>query len=269
MGPRGRRQVFRISYLNCGAEWLSSLVALGLLGFYSFALITTPLQQRGADNYKLLASNVILSAYMRLCYILHTSSKTYMLLKHGPVETTALPLQAQIGRISSFMFIVEPGHFVCLCWITHISFPFKSCSGLSYWAACSSLHIMSTIFVAAWVLTGLAFAFLILCFTIFERGRGNNMERTLRMAPIPNHIRESLINALPISEEPPADGEVCAICCDLEEPNEEGPTRWRILPCGHRFHPTCVDEWLKKGHVQLADMTQLLGQENSPRTQSP
>jgi len=34
---------------------------------------------------------------------------------------------------------------------------------------------------------------------------------------------------------------LCAICFESETQLE-----WRLLPCGHRFHPGCVDEWLKK-----------------------
>jgi hypothetical protein len=46
------------------------------------------------------------------------------------------------------------------------------------------------------------------------------------MAPIPNHIRESVINALPLSEDGPNDGDVCAICFELEEQKEDGKTQW-------------------------------------------
>lgn len=164
------------------------------MGFYSFALITTPEDERGATTFKLLAANVLMSCYMRLCYIMHTSSKTYVLVKRGETEIDVLPMMNLINSVSSAMFVVEPGHFVCLCWITHISFPFKPCDGLSYWAACSSLHITSTIFVAAWILTGLALAFLTMCFTMFERSRSQEMERTLReMAPIPSQVFRSLL----------------------------------------------------------------------------
>lgn len=55
------------------------------------------------------------------------------------------------------MFIVEPGHFIALCWITHHAFPLKACADmrLESWAMCTSLHIISSIFVAMWVCTGI------------------------------------------------------------------------------------------------------------------
>lgn len=184
-----RAQTYQINRWNILAEWMSSAAAVSLISFYSFALLTTPTDQRISTTYKLLAANVIMSCYMRLCYILHTSSKSYVLIKEGETETASLPFMHVIESVSSAMFLVEPGHFVCLCWITHISFPFKPCDGLPYWAACRSLHVTSTIFVAAWILTGLAFAFITMCFTMFERSRSNEVHRTLRnMAPIPSQV---------------------------------------------------------------------------------
>jgi len=185
-----RTQTYRINRWNIVAEWISSVVAVSLISLYSFALLTTPSDQRSSTTYKLLAANVLMSCYMRLCYVLHTSSKSYVLIKEGETETANLPLMNLIESVSSAMFLVEPGHFVCLCWITHISFPFKPCDGLSYWAACTSLHVTSTIFVAAWTLTGLAFAFITMCFTMFERSRSNEVHRTLRnIAPIPSQVK--------------------------------------------------------------------------------
>ncbi len=43
------------------------------------------------------------------------------------------------------------------------------------------------------------------------------------------------IQALPTSLEPPANGDVCGVCLD-----SQAQAPWRLLPCGHRFHSSCV-----------------------------
>jgi hypothetical protein len=224
---RRPRQVFKITYWNVLAEWISTAIALSLLSFYSFALITSPSEDEDSLPFKLLSANVILSVYMRICYILQSVSKTYVLAKQGPVDTTDLPMQSQINSFSCLMGFVEPGHFVCLCWITHVAFPFKPCDDLSAGSAvCTSLHITSTIFISMWVFTALAFIVLIACFARWERNGGRNADisNTLRLSPIPDHIREGIINNLPLSNDAPDDGEVCAICCERDL--SENPTLW-------------------------------------------
>ena len=125
-----------------------------------------------------------MSTYMRICYVLTTISKTYVLYTQGPREVSILPGQVhapppttplsqrvppprtsssamtcrtslplntharvavasparspQVGSddgaraqgvidgIGVMMFIVEPGHFIALCWITHHAFPLKA-----------------------------------------------------------------------------------------------------------------------------------------------
>jgi hypothetical protein len=47
------------------------------------------------------------------------------------------------------------------------------------------------------------------------------------------------IDMLPITDSPPDD--ICVTC--LEQPNEGD--QWRVLPCQHKFHPECIDDWLK------------------------
>lgn len=49
---------------------------------------------------------------------------------------------------------------------------------------------------------------------------------------------------LPLSDEGPADDGVCATC--LERATE---SQWRVLPCNHRFHPGCVDPWLRENRT--------------------
>jgi magnesium-transporting ATPase (P-type) len=236
MRRRQARPTFKITYWSVFAEWISTGIALSLLSFYSFALISSPPGDEDSLSFKLLSANVILSVYMRICYIMQSISKTYVLVKNGPIDTTVLPLQAQINSFSCLMGFVEPGHFVCLCWITHIAFPFKLCEDLSSESSvCTALHITSTIFISMWIFTGLAFILLFACFARWDRngGRNGDISNTLRMAPIPDHIREGIINSLPISNDAPEDGEVCAICCDREL-DDQHPTQWSET---YRFKP--------------------------------
>jgi hypothetical protein len=216
---------------------------------------------------------------------------------------------------------VEPAHFICLCWITHVAFPLSPCpEGVSQ-HTCISLHVASTIFVCMWILTGLAVIVLIVTVTFFDRNRQQNsrwwedtfgnqaVESSLRLTQLPDPLREQIVGNLPTTSEPPADGEPCAICFDVDTQQEwycnsfacscafrpvcvfvfrlcventrhiayllyctwrvctpcalasssgailaqrqsvtvvAYPHLRRILPCGHRFHPACVDEWIKK-----------------------
>ncbi len=133
-------------------EWCTSFTSIGLLSFYSFALVTTPDVQRDVEAYKLLVASVLISVYMRMCYFLHTVSKTYAMYKNGgPLETQILPFQRTINSLSSLMFIAEPAHFVCVCWITHLSFPFKELQGLSYWAVCT-IYVILHVYLCVCVL---------------------------------------------------------------------------------------------------------------------
>eukprot|EP00288_Rhodomonas_lens_P013082 CAMPEP_0177693468 /NCGR_PEP_ID=MMETSP0484_2-20121128/2415_1 /TAXON_ID=354590 /ORGANISM="Rhodomonas lens, Strain RHODO" /LENGTH=300 /DNA_ID=CAMNT_0019204279 /DNA_START=274 /DNA_END=1173 /DNA_ORIENTATION=+ len=233
------RPMFKITKAGVLREWLTTAFSLGLLSFYSFALITSPSSDRNKGNYKLLAGYVIMSAYMRLCYILQTLSKTYVLYKQGECEVPEIPMQTQIGIFCCLMCLVEPGHFICLCWITHVAFPLRPCHDLSYWATCASLHISSTVFVSLWILTFLAvFVFFGIFFT-GQRFRRMDIQSTLQLAPMPDAMRSTIIENLPLSDDPPPEGEVCAFCLE-----REGEEQWRVLPCEHRFHAKCVDDWL-------------------------
>ena len=67
--------------------------------------------------------------------------------------------------------MVEPAHFICLCWITHVAFPMRECDkDVTKWT-CVALHVASTIFVGMWIVTGLAVIILIITVTFFDRNR--------------------------------------------------------------------------------------------------
>jgi len=243
-----------------------------------------------------------MSAYMRVCYLLSLIGKTYVLKTQGPGEVAELPHQRLIDAVGSLLFIVEPGHFVALCWITHYCFPMKPCTEMGFQSGmiCLAFHMISTSFVTSWICTLIAIAALV-AGVVFAaptlRRRRNDRQglaAALQMAPIPDQFREQLVNQLPVTHVAPEDGSpppspahpraalpppprqlrdtgaapealrppihpavgagaraaaadaaagagLCAICFE-----EEAESAWRLLPCGHRFHPACVDEWLKK-----------------------
>jgi hypothetical protein len=55
-----------------------------------------------------------------------------------------------------------------------------------------------------------------------------------------NQYANALITKyLPITSTPPNDN-TCAICI---EDHKEGD-QWKTLPCGHKYHPTCIQPWI-------------------------
>eukprot|EP00961_Rhodomonas_salina_P060631 813986-Rhodomonas_salina.1 len=68
-----------------------------------------------------------------------------------------------------------------------------------------------------------------------------------RSAQMARQRRMRVVHTLPTTAEPPPDGDVCGVCLEILA-NVEGVTgvTWRVLPCGHRFHAVCVDEWLAR-----------------------
>ena len=144
---------------------------------------------------------------------------------------------------------VEPAHFICLCWITHVAFPLSPCDEGVSQHTCISLHVASTIFVCMWILTGLAVIVLIVTVTFFDRNRQQNsrwwedtfgnqaVESSLRLTQLPDPLREQIVGNLPTTSEPPADGEPCAICFDVDTQQE-----WycNSFPCSCACRPACV-----------------------------
>jgi len=94
---------------------------------------------------QLLVAYVFMSAYMRLCYVLTTISKTYLLMQQGPCESSTLPGQQHINTISGFMFMVC--FYFCDVFCECFFFPVGS---VCQWHA-SSIFFGSTCGVAIWI----------------------------------------------------------------------------------------------------------------------
>lgn len=78
------------------------------------------------------------------------------------------------------------------------------------------------------------------------RNNNNNNSNLNRSSSSRFSVRRMLstmiLSNLPISTTPP-DDKTCSIC--LVEATDTDQQQWKMLPCQHKFHPACIDEWLK------------------------
>ncbi|EKX43922.1 hypothetical protein GUITHDRAFT_140064 [Guillardia theta CCMP2712] len=238
-GGQYSRRILRINRFTILMDVVTTSIAVGLVIFYIFSLASAPLETQSEMDFKLLLAYVCFTVILRIFYMIQLIAKLKVYWEHGPCEVTELPFQNLIDFVGKFVPLVEPGHIICLCWMTSRVFPFKSC-GVTYWAVCRSMQIASTVFVAIWIFTGLFVLFVIFSIAFYGGNQARRSE-VLTMTPIPDPLRHSIINNLPISHNAPPDNDPCAICFEVDTQHE-----WRVLPCGHRFHPNCIDDWLRK-----------------------
>ncbi|EKX36329.1 hypothetical protein GUITHDRAFT_155286, partial [Guillardia theta CCMP2712] len=238
-----RGNVVKINRFVLIFEWTTTAVTSCLLVFYWYGILASPEEMQNSRSYKVLLVYSIIYAYLRLCYLVKTLSKTYVYLKDGPSEREVLPGQEFIDSIAKLQPLAEKMHILCVCLITHNVFPFRPCVPMTFWAVCTSLHIASLIFVTLCILLLVVSTCMVAFIIVTERRRNRNEDASThyRFLPLVDPIRNRIIANLPITQQAPPDGEPCAICFEIDT-----ETDWRLLPCGHRFHPSCIDDWLKK-----------------------
>jgi len=250
-------------------------VNLSLLAFYCFAIFSTPFtdDQRETEGWRLLAAFAPAHAYTQLYHFLITLAKAVFLRRHGPGHTDMLPGEDKIQCLAVFYTLAVFAKFALQFGIAVKFFPTRDCGSLTYWAVCISLRIAAVMFVlyVAFVAMGVCLWCCGVCVNSVREGRSRQhgpggsmqgqmagaMESGLRFIPLPVSIRSALIKKLPITSEPP-EGDVCAVCLETGGPGAS----WRMLPCGHRFHPDCSDGWLAENGTCptcRSDATQGLG----------
>eukprot|EP00277_Geminigera_cryophila_P021519 CAMPEP_0179463378 /NCGR_PEP_ID=MMETSP0799-20121207/45468_1 /TAXON_ID=46947 /ORGANISM="Geminigera cryophila, Strain CCMP2564" /LENGTH=413 /DNA_ID=CAMNT_0021266649 /DNA_START=139 /DNA_END=1377 /DNA_ORIENTATION=+ len=244
--------------------------------FYCYATLSTPLEGQVSRSWKLLLGYTLLL----LLDLLHRSILLIrmhaFLSRFGEGETDELPLEGL--RHFDVLSHAASAYFVVACWITHAQFPLRPCEDLDYKLACNALHTISFSFMIWLIITVIVIFVSTSCCCVtsaLHRARvessnanlqrtieqdaeilsitralrqtsalpGNqihNLQGNLLVFQAPMRRRMNLVRALPITQVPPLDGDVCGVC--LEE--EQTSAQWRLLPCGHRFHTVCVDEWL-------------------------
>ena len=254
--------------------------SLCLFLFYAYATFTTPPGKRNqnSQSWKLLLGYTLLLMLDLIHRFVLLIRMHAFLSRHGEGETDELPFQAL--RVFDVFSHAASAYFVVACWITHSYFPQRNCDDLEYQLACTALHTITLSFVI-WMCLTILVVFIstsCCCVRSMFRTRGGPHEdagELMRFSgeqhdhnenlparqpgalpgnPIHNlqgqllalqanlRRRENMVHALPTSQEPPMNGDVCGVCLETDVQN----VSWRVLPCGHRFHTSCVDEWLHR-----------------------
>ena len=254
--------------------------SLCLFLFYAYATFTTPPGNRNqnSQSWKLLLGYTLLLLLDLIHRFVLLIRMHAFLSRHGEGETDALPFQAL--RAFDVFSHAASAYFVVACWITHAYFPQRNCDDLEYQLACTALHTITLSFVIWMCLTILVVFISTSCccarsmfrtlggphddtgelmgFSGEQHDHSANLPARQPVAlpgnPIHNlqgqllalqanlRRRENMVHALPTSQEPPLNGDVCGVCLETDVQN----LSWRVLPCGHRFHTSCVDEWLHR-----------------------
>ena len=254
--------------------------SLCLFLFYAYATFTTPPGKRNqnSQSWKLLLGYTLLLMLDLIHRFVLLIRMHAFLSRHGEGETDELPFQAL--RVFDVFSHAASAYFVVACWITHAYFPQRNCDDLEYQLACTALHTITLSFVI-WMCLTILVVFIstsCCCVRSMLRTRGgphedagelmgfsgeqhdhnenlparqpgalpgnpiHNLQGQLLALQANLRRRENMVHALPTSQEPPLNGDVCGVCLETDVQN----VSWRVLPCGHRFHTSCVDEWLHR-----------------------
>eukprot|EP00802_Teleaulax_amphioxeia_P005593 Tamp_05597.p1 GENE.Tamp_05597~~Tamp_05597.p1 ORF type:complete len:480 (-),score=52.92 Tamp_05597:1489-2850(-) len=274
MSPRYHVRYWHFRYNLCFL-----VCSVAFLGFYCYATFSTPTSDQMSRSWKLLVGYTLLLNLDVIYRVVLLVRMHAFLSRHGEGETDELPMEGlQIFDVFSH---AASAYFVVACWITHAQFPLRPCDDMSYRLACSALHCISFCFVGWLSLTVLVILVSTSCSCLSRRtqrprpvaeGQEGSadynhpspwaLQSALRSSGIPGHPlhnlsghlialqaplrrRFSQVHALPTTQEPPLDGDVCGVCLEGPVETDDGAgVPWRLLPCGHRFHTLCVDDWL-------------------------
>jgi hypothetical protein len=182
--------------------------------------------------------------------LMSTISMKYKYDHYGEeVLTKDDPLTKYMG-LKLISLCVSTGMFIMLCWVSHdISifpiYPNDCPVGFNSYV-CYPMFMRIWAFSLTWLMFVCTPPLLVIgfCCSLCCGDQIKSCVQSLRRAlfRLPNVGPFEQIhwfaNRLPITDDPPDDK--CGICFEVPIEND----KWRELPCGHKFHPECIDVWL-------------------------
>lgn len=236
----------RISKTKIGLSILMVLCEIGTFGYYCYSHDNMIDELRDTSLTECFASYQLMFLMSILPYLVDTGYMIVIRVRNNVVVIPEVmwnmykPSNNPVGKFLKTTEFVSIGFGI---YFTTLFIPFnKGCRGydnnmcLSFRIA-SIVEIVRTCYYSAMIS--------IFVFRLFSTRRAANQQINIQTESLPTvtdvlvtNIRQKIIDKLPLTT-PPPENDVCNVCLDRSENDQ-----WKQLPCGHKFHPMCVEIWL-------------------------
>lgn len=216
-----------------GRWTLKQNICLGSM-WLGFAIFSTIAFETLSSNLKWTSFGVIYLIVIVLWYVHVIGLILEIILKNSNAPETLSPIYKYAFK---FVLFTDSIHlFLRIYLLIYLLY-----QGPPYWLGlCSVLAWVSLQIIIWYTLITLCICGLVCIFLICIRCLPVPSIRGLNV-PSPRRLSSFLIKQFPIVQSPPNDN-ICSICCE----DAQSTDQWLVLKCRHKFHPKCIEPWLKQ-----------------------